>query len=172
MNFHYVIAYLPRNFLSMTRDKERHRVKELLSQEERMIPGLFGNLRRALKPLMDDAVYAVLEATGGRADHQVGAVVRSRRRPRCDLLDGAASITVTVDSACSADSAQHEDGVVSVDAECTNEWQDVKKLKRDPDCFQEVDISTVVESGRLEHESVPLCGVSRGAGAPLCFELA
>ena len=33
--------------------KERHRVKKLLAQEESLFPGMFGNMRNAMIPLMD-----------------------------------------------------------------------------------------------------------------------
>merc|ERR1711968_126074 len=39
--------------------KERHRVKKLLAQEESLFPGMFGNLRRAMLPLMDGKIYDV-----------------------------------------------------------------------------------------------------------------
>jgi hypothetical protein len=48
--------------------KERDRVKKLLVQEESMIPNLFYNLKRALVPLMDDAVYDVMATVAAAAD--------------------------------------------------------------------------------------------------------
>jgi hypothetical protein len=48
--------------------KERDRVKKLLVQEESMIPNLFYNLKRALVPLMDDAVYDVMASVAAAAD--------------------------------------------------------------------------------------------------------
>jgi tRNA(Ile)-lysidine synthase TilS/MesJ len=40
--------------------KERARVKQLLAQEESMVPALFFNLKRALMPLMHDDVYEAM----------------------------------------------------------------------------------------------------------------
>ena len=37
--------------------KERHRVKKLLAQEENLFPGIFGNIKSALLPLMDAQMY-------------------------------------------------------------------------------------------------------------------
>jgi selenocysteine lyase/cysteine desulfurase/tRNA(Ile)-lysidine synthase TilS/MesJ len=42
--------------------KERARVKQLLYQEESMVPALFSNLRKALLPLMHDDTYATMES--------------------------------------------------------------------------------------------------------------
>ena len=41
--------------------KERARVKQLLAQEESMVPSLFANMRRALLPLMSDDAYVALQ---------------------------------------------------------------------------------------------------------------
>jgi tRNA 2-thiocytidine biosynthesis protein TtcA len=46
--------------------KERHRVKKLLQQEEASVPGLFGKLKHALIPLMDDDLYVATKAVMGR----------------------------------------------------------------------------------------------------------
>lgn len=40
--------------------KERARIKQLLLQEESMVPALFFNLRRALVPMMSDEIYTVM----------------------------------------------------------------------------------------------------------------
>ena len=37
--------------------KERHRIKKMLAQEESLLTGMYGNLKRALIPLMDEKVY-------------------------------------------------------------------------------------------------------------------
>ena len=37
--------------------KERHRVKKLLAQEENLFPGIFGNIKSVLLPLMDAQMY-------------------------------------------------------------------------------------------------------------------
>jgi tRNA(Ile)-lysidine synthase TilS/MesJ len=42
--------------------KERARVKQLLAQEESMVPALFFNLRRALLPLMGNETYTAMAA--------------------------------------------------------------------------------------------------------------
>ena len=41
--------------------KERDRMKRLLAQEEAMVPGLFANLRKAVLPFMDNAVYSTMK---------------------------------------------------------------------------------------------------------------
>lgn len=46
--------------------KERARVKQLLAQEESMVPALFFNLRRALLPLMDDSSYDAMAKVAER----------------------------------------------------------------------------------------------------------
>jgi len=46
--------------------KERHRVKKLLQQEEASVPGLFGKLKHALIPLMDDDLYVATKAVMDR----------------------------------------------------------------------------------------------------------
>ena len=45
-------------------------MKELLKQEESMIPGMFFNLRKALLPLMDDASYDAMASVVARIDQQ------------------------------------------------------------------------------------------------------
>ena len=37
--------------------KERHRIKKMLAQEESLLTGMYGNLKRALIPLMDEKIY-------------------------------------------------------------------------------------------------------------------
>lgn len=46
--------------------KERARVKKLLRQEEAMVPNLFGNLKKALLPLMDDSLYEEMKRVSQR----------------------------------------------------------------------------------------------------------
>lgn len=48
--------------------KERHRVKKMLAQEESLYPDMYNSLRRALLPLMDDEVYAPLDAVRARVE--------------------------------------------------------------------------------------------------------
>lgn len=48
--------------------KERHRVKKMLAQEESLYPDMYNSLRRALLPLMDDAIYAPLNAIRTRIE--------------------------------------------------------------------------------------------------------
>lgn len=48
--------------------KERHRVKKMLAQEESLYPDMYNSLRRALLPLMDDNVYAPLDAVRTRIE--------------------------------------------------------------------------------------------------------
>jgi selenocysteine lyase/cysteine desulfurase/tRNA(Ile)-lysidine synthase TilS/MesJ len=48
--------------------KERHRVKKMLAQEESLYPDMYNSLRRALLPLMDDHVYAPLDAVRTRVE--------------------------------------------------------------------------------------------------------
>ena len=45
-------------------------MKELLKQEESMVPGMFFNLRKALLPLMDDASYDAMAAVVARVEQQ------------------------------------------------------------------------------------------------------
>ncbi|CAM9582905.1 unnamed protein product [Choristocarpus tenellus] len=41
--------------------KERQRVKKMLAKEESLFPSMYNNIRRALKPLMDEDVYIALK---------------------------------------------------------------------------------------------------------------
>ena len=56
--------------------KERARVKQVLSQEESMVPNLFANLRKAILPLMHDDLYEVIE----RVTTEIEAKNSSRKR--------------------------------------------------------------------------------------------
>lgn len=56
--------------------KERARVKQVLSQEESMVPNLFSNLRKALLPLMHDDTYKVIE----RVSNDIEAKNSSKKR--------------------------------------------------------------------------------------------
>ena len=58
--------------------KERARVKKLLAREESIFPNIYGALRRALRPLMDDGVYAAIDASDATVDARR---VRSRPKP-------------------------------------------------------------------------------------------
>ena len=54
--------------------KERERVKKLLKKEETLFPEVFGNIRRAIMPIMDEGIYAHLrqvakDAKGRNAAH-------------------------------------------------------------------------------------------------------
>ncbi|GLE09586.1 hypothetical protein PINS_up021314 [Pythium insidiosum] len=48
--------------------KERHRVKKMLAQEESLFPDMYNSIRRALLPLMDDEIYAPLNAIRQRIE--------------------------------------------------------------------------------------------------------
>ncbi|KAF1335938.1 tRNA 2-thiocytidine biosynthesis protein ttca, partial [Globisporangium splendens] len=48
--------------------KERHRVKKMLAQEESLYPEMYNSMRRALLPLMDDAIYEPMNAIRDRIE--------------------------------------------------------------------------------------------------------
>lgn len=79
--------------------KERARIKKLLSQEETMVPALFANLRKSLLPLMHEDTYKVMddvvariEASGSRAKIQPQAggdnmeVEKEKTTPASELV--------------------------------------------------------------------------------------
>jgi hypothetical protein len=86
--------------------KERDRVKKLLVQEESMIPNLFYNLKRALVPLMDDAVYDVMATVAAAADAR-GRNPQHRLPQR--MMQSAASASASVSASAGAEEGEGED---------------------------------------------------------------
>jgi tRNA(Ile)-lysidine synthase TilS/MesJ len=68
--------------------KERARVKQLLSQEESMVPGLFSNMRKALLPLMHEDSYQVMDRIAQDIEAKTG---KKRTPPARGKGDGAAA---------------------------------------------------------------------------------
>jgi selenocysteine lyase/cysteine desulfurase/tRNA(Ile)-lysidine synthase TilS/MesJ len=50
--------------------KERERVKKMLAQQESMIGAMYGNLKQALLPLMDDKIYESMQSVRDVAKHR------------------------------------------------------------------------------------------------------
>ena len=59
--------------------RERKRVKKMLSTEESQVPHLFGNLRKMLKPLMDEEVHELFNAVQDRCESRSS---RNKRNPQ------------------------------------------------------------------------------------------
>ena len=69
--------------------KERARVKQLLQQEESMVPGLFSNMRKALLPLMHDETYRVMEKVITDIESKIGNGKKRTPRGATEGKDGA-----------------------------------------------------------------------------------
>ncbi len=66
-------------------------MKKMLAKEETLFPAMFQNLRRALLPLMDAAVYPVMARITLRCmDDAVRCAVVRRAAARCDVMRCAA----------------------------------------------------------------------------------
>jgi len=68
--------------------KERARVKQLLAQEESMVPGLFFNMRKALLPLMVDETYIAFKKITAMLDERAKAPSHGSNRGKGERKGG------------------------------------------------------------------------------------
>lgn len=136
--------------------KERHRVKQLLKQEETMVPDLFFKLRQALKPLMHSDMYVTMAGVMSSLD-QAGKDKYQRKTSVTSATQGSTNSSGEVVGLI----VQSQDDSLRVDDDA---------VERQKDFSGASDFISIEESlTNTTTESMVCCGLE---GEPPCYELA
>jgi tRNA(Ile)-lysidine synthase TilS/MesJ len=89
--------------------KERHRVKKLLAQEANLFPGIFGNIKNAILPLMDEKLYHDMAAIRKKIQERNSG--KKQKSSTIGSTDGSSSISSSNSSSSSSSNISNNSNI-------------------------------------------------------------